>query len=106
LVREGSLRERAIIWVWPRCFWSIRPAPILLLAVIGTQSLATLIAVYGVFMAPIGWHWALLVWGYALAWFLVNSRIKLTAYKVFGAQGEGLLGKMSWLGKHEVAAAS
>ena len=50
-------------------FWSIRPAPILLLAVVGTQVLATLIAVYGVFMTPIGWGWAPLVWGYALAWF-------------------------------------
>jgi H+-transporting ATPase len=89
-----------------RAFWSIRPAPILLLAVIVTQLLATLIAVYGVFMAPIGWHWALVVWGYALAWFLVNDRIKVAAYKVFGPQGEGLLGKMSWLGKHRVAAAS
>lgn len=89
-----------------RAFWSIRPAPILLLAVIGTQTIATLIAVYGVFMAPIGWHWAIVVWGYALAWFLVNDRIKLAAYKVFDRQGEGLLGKMSWFGKHGVAAAS
>jgi len=89
-----------------KAFWSIRPAPILLLAVIGTQTLATLIAVYGIFMPPLGWHWALFVWGYALAWFLVNDRIKLAAYKVFGRQGEGLLGKMSWPAKHEVAAAS
>ena len=64
-------------------FWSIRPAPILLGAVLGTQLLATLIAVYGVFMAPIGWGWALLVWGYALAWFLVNDRVKLAAYRIF-----------------------
>jgi len=34
-------------------FWSIRPANIL--AVFGTQAIATLIAVYGLFMAPIGW---------------------------------------------------
>ena len=83
-----------------RAFWSIRPAPILLLAVLGTQTLATLIAVYGVFMAPLGWHWAIMVWGYALAWFLVNDRIKLAAYKVFGSHGEGLLGKTSWLARH------
>ena len=30
-------------------FWSIRPARILLLAVFGTQALATLIAVYGLY---------------------------------------------------------
>ncbi|MBI4493010.1 MAG: hypothetical protein HY690_09475 [Chloroflexi bacterium] len=34
-------------------------------------------------MPPIGWEWALLVWGYALAWFLVNDRVKLLAYRVF-----------------------
>ena len=46
----------------------------------GTQALATLIAVYGVFMTPLGWGWALFVWGYALTWFLVNDRVKLLAY--------------------------
>ena len=61
-------------------FWSIRPAKILLIAVFGTQALATLMAVYGIFMTPLGWGWALFVWGYALAWFLVNDRIKLLAY--------------------------
>ena len=64
-------------------FWSIRPARILWVAVIGTQILATLIAVYGVFMPPLGWGWALFVWGYALAWFLVSDRVKLLAYRIF-----------------------
>ena len=64
-------------------FWSIRPARILWMAVLGTQTLATLIAVYGVFMTPLGWGWALFVWGYALAWFLVNDRVKLLAYRIF-----------------------
>jgi H+-transporting ATPase len=50
--------------------------------VIGTQILATLIAVYGLFMTPLGWGWALFVWGYALVWFLVNDRVKLIAYWV------------------------
>jgi magnesium-transporting ATPase (P-type) len=44
-------------------FWSIHPARILWAAVLGTQILATLIAVYGVFMTPLGWGWALFVWG-------------------------------------------
>ncbi len=61
-------------------FWSTRPARILLAAVVGTQILATLIAVYGLFMTPLGWGWALFVWGYALLWFLVNDRVKLIAY--------------------------
>ncbi len=56
------------------------PAPILLGAVIGTQTLATLIAVYGLLMSPLGWGWAAVVWGYALFWFLVEDRVKLVTY--------------------------
>lgn len=64
-------------------FWSIRPARILWIAVLGTQIIATLIAVYGLLMTPIGWGWALFIWGYALAWFLLNDRLKLLAYRIF-----------------------
>jgi H+-transporting ATPase len=63
-------------------FWSIRPSRVLLAAVFGTQAIATIIAVYGLLMTPIGWGWALLVWGYALAWFLVNDGVKLLAYRI------------------------
>jgi H+-transporting ATPase len=52
-------------------------------AVLGTQVVATLIAVYGFLMPPIGWNWALMVWGYSLVWFLVNDRVKLLAYRIF-----------------------
>jgi H+-transporting ATPase len=64
-------------------FWSIRPAKILWIAVLGTQTIATLIAVYGLFMTPLGWKWAGFVWVYAIAWALINDRIKLLAYKIF-----------------------
>jgi H+-transporting ATPase len=64
-------------------FWSIRPARILWVAVLGTQIVATLIAVYGLLMTPLGWGWAMFVWGYALAWFLLNDRVKLLAYRIF-----------------------
>jgi H+-transporting ATPase len=64
-------------------FWSIRPAQVLWIAVLGTQIVATLIAVYGLFMTPLGWGWAGFVWGYALLWFFVNDRIKLLAYRIF-----------------------
>jgi H+-transporting ATPase len=64
-------------------FWSIRPAKILWMAVLGTQTIATLIAVYGLFMTPLGWKWAGFVWAYAIAWALINDRIKLLAYKIF-----------------------
>jgi H+-transporting ATPase len=63
-------------------FWTIHPARVLLLAVFGTQAVATLIAVYGLFMTPLGWGWALFVWGYALAWFLVNDQVKVLAYRI------------------------
>jgi H+-transporting ATPase len=63
-------------------FWSIRPARVLWAAVLGTQIIATLIAVYGLFMTPLGWGWAMFVWGYALAWFLINDRVKLLAYRI------------------------
>ncbi len=74
-------------------FWSIRPARVLWIAVLGTQILATLIAVYGVFMTPLGWGWAAFVWGYALAWFLVNDRVKLLAYRIFDPTKAPLLMK-------------
>ena len=76
-------------------FWTIRPARILWLAVVGTQIVATLIAVYGVFMTPLGWSWALFVWGYALVWFLVNDRVKLLAYRVFDPTDVPLLTRKS-----------
>ncbi|MDR3623518.1 MAG: plasma-membrane proton-efflux P-type ATPase [Chlamydiales bacterium] len=67
-------------------FWSIAPAKILWVAVLGTQMLATLIAVYGLFMTPLGWSFALFVWGYAFVWFLLSDRIKLLAYRILGSQ--------------------
>jgi H+-transporting ATPase len=75
-------------------FWSIRPARTLLMAVLGTQTLATLIAVFGLFMTPLGWGWAALVWGYALMWFLVTDRVKLLAYRILGpVKATALTGK-------------
>jgi H+-transporting ATPase len=82
-------------------FWAIRPAPILFFAVLGTQTVATLIAVYGVFMAPIGWGWALVVWVYALGWFLVNDRVKLGAYRVFDPQAPGVYEKLPQAALHQ-----
>jgi H+-transporting ATPase len=67
-------------------FWSIRPAPILLLAVVGTQILATFIAVYGFnIITPIGWGWAGFVWCYAIICALLTDPIKLLAYHIIDA---------------------
>ena len=64
-------------------FWSIRPARILWMAVLGTQTLATFIAVYGFLMLPVGWSWAGFVWVYAIIWALFTDRVKLLAYRIF-----------------------
>ena len=67
-------------------FWSVRPAKVLLMAVKGTQITATLIAVYGLLMPPIGWQMASVVWGYTLFMLLIQDRVKLMAYEIFGRE--------------------
>lgn len=32
-------------------------------------------------MAPIGWTYALMIWGYALAWFVVNDGVKMATLR-------------------------
>jgi H+-transporting ATPase len=69
-------------------FWSVRPARILWGAVLGTQALATCIAIFGFgLVTPLAWYWAALVWGYAIAWFLFNDRAKLLTYKLLDRLG-------------------
>jgi H+-transporting ATPase len=64
-----------------------------MVAVFGTQIIATLIAVYGLFMTPLGWGRALFVWGCALIRFLMNDRVKLLAYRILDPAAEPLLTK-------------
>jgi len=63
-------------------FWE-RPYPALSLfgAAELTQVAATVIAVYGLFMAPLGWTLALAVWVYALVFFLINDQVKVRLFK-------------------------
>ena len=68
-------------------FWSHRPATILLVAVLGTQLLATAIAVSGTLMTPIGWSLVGLAWAWAVAEFLLLDPIKLLAYRGLRARG-------------------
>ena len=60
--------------------WSRRPAWILLIAVVGTQILATLIAASGLLMEPLRWSLIGLAWGYAIVWMLLLDQVKLWAY--------------------------
>jgi hypothetical protein len=52
------------------------------LAYFGTEIVGTLIVVYGVFITPIGWEYALYIWLYALVWFFINDAIKMGVYKL------------------------
>jgi H+-transporting ATPase len=60
--------------------WSYRPATILLVAVLGTQALATAVAVSGLLMDPLRWQLAALAWGYAIVWILALDQVKLWTY--------------------------
>jgi H+-transporting ATPase len=64
--------------------WSVRPATILIVAVIGTQLLATAIAVGGLLMTPLPWPYALLVWAWSGAWLLLLDAAKLITYRILG----------------------
>ncbi len=46
-----------------------------------TRIIGTFIAVYGIFMEPIGWKIAGLVWIYALVWWIFNDFAKVWTYK-------------------------
>jgi H+-transporting ATPase len=70
-------------WFWQRPY----PAPLLFAATFGTEILGTLIAVYGVFVTPIGWKYAVWMWAYALVWFLVNDAVKVSAYRLLRLRG-------------------
>ncbi|MFA4984685.1 MAG: plasma-membrane proton-efflux P-type ATPase [Candidatus Omnitrophota bacterium] len=59
-------------------FWSRPyPAAVLFWTAEITKVVATLFAVYGVFMKPIGWGLAGFVWGYALAFFVITDFVKI-----------------------------
>jgi H+-transporting ATPase len=63
-------------------FWE-RPYPSLSLFGVTevTQIGATVIAVYGIIILPVGWMYALLIWGYALAFFLLNDLAKVKLFR-------------------------
>lgn len=68
---------------WTRPF----PAAALFFTAEATQVIGTLIAVYGVFMSPVGWKLAGFVWGYALVFFVVNDFIKVRLFRIINHHG-------------------
>lgn len=71
-------------------FW-VRPFPAmsLILAAEITQIIATLFAVYGIFMEPIGWSMGVFIWVYALLFFVLNDFIKVRFYRL--AEHSGIM---------------
>lgn len=70
-------------------FWSIRPGKSLLAAIVLTKVIATVITVYGVLLPAIGWSLALVVWGYALAWFVAQDFLKVWFYRILAKRENG-----------------
>ncbi|MCB0281755.1 MAG: plasma-membrane proton-efflux P-type ATPase [Calditrichae bacterium] len=64
-------------------FWSIKPSGGLLWSAILTKVVATLFAVYGWFISPIGWRMAGYIWAYSIGAFLITDVIKVYYYKWF-----------------------
>ncbi len=67
-------------WLWQKPW----PSKQLFTAILATDAIGTILAVYGIFMAPIGWKLAALVWGYALGWMFVNDAVKEYVGKLVG----------------------
>jgi H+-transporting ATPase len=66
-----------------KTFWSIKPSSGLLWSAIITKIAATLFAVYGWFIAPIGWQLAGYIWAYAIIAFVITDFLKVYYYKWF-----------------------
>ena len=66
-------------------FWSKpRPNPILLGAIIGTQTVAVLIVGLGIFVPAIPWTYIVGVIAYCLVWMLIEDLVKIAVYKQLG----------------------
>jgi H+-transporting ATPase len=63
------------------------PAPVLLIAILATQTIAALIVGFGILVEPIPWSYVGLVWGYCLAWVVIEDRAKLHVYHHLALSG-------------------
>lgn len=60
------------------------PAKEVLAAVLTTDLVATLLAAYGILVAPLGWELVLLIWAYVIGWMLLNDAIKVYVVRRIG----------------------
>jgi H+-transporting ATPase len=56
------------------------PAPVLLFAILGTQTVAAMIVGFGFLVAGIPWSYVGLVWAYCLVWVFIEDWAKLQVY--------------------------
>ncbi len=56
------------------------PAPILLLAIAATQTIAVMIVGFGILVTPIPWIYVAYVWAYCLVWVFIEDWAKLQVY--------------------------
>lgn len=68
-------------------FWSIMPSQPLFWSAVVTKALATLIAVYGWYVAPLGWRLAGFIWLYAFIAFVITDFLKVWFYKLIDHRG-------------------
>ena len=64
------------------------PAPLLMIAVIGTQIMAAMIVGFGFIVASIPWSYVGLVWVYCLARLFINDWIKVHVYRHLDLRGK------------------
>ncbi len=70
-------------WAWK----PPHPSAILLHASFWSAVLGTLIVVYGWWVEPIGWKYALLIWAYSFVWALFNDAVKKGTFAMLRREG-------------------
>jgi H+-transporting ATPase len=73
------------------------PAPVLLVAILGTQALAAVIVGFGILVTRIPWVYIGFVWGYALVWMFIADWAKVQVYRhlaLTGRQHRTFLGRV------------
>lgn len=64
-------------------FWSLAPAQPLAIATGISVIISSLISLFGILIAPIGFEGVAKSWLYALVWLLIIDRVKLALYSIF-----------------------
>jgi len=68
-------------------FWSVRPAPQLLWAIILTQAVATALVVFGILLPPLPLEYVAFIWLQALLVFVIVDQLKVGLYNILVKRG-------------------